>query len=105
MKQAHSQYEESESINSLSTDTFGQYTVSETGSPMKLKVNTDKGNSFFYNFDQIHWSSENGGYASSYVCTVSIKSWDSWVSLLGPEFGVNVPSISGNPVVYVVDGR
>jgi hypothetical protein len=73
---------------------------------MKLKVTTDKGNSFFYNLDQIYWSSENEGYTPSCARTVTIKSEDSWVSLLGPKFAVDVPSLSGNPAVYVVvDGR
>jgi len=39
------------------------------------------------------------------ISTVLKKVGGGWNNLIGPEFTINVPSASGNPVVYiVVDG-
>ena len=147
------------SVSPGTTVELGPFTVTETGSAMRLKATTARGNSFPCNLGLLYWNDVNGWYTPSlgiavtilnewgqyeiivedgdspknevgyyksdgnehddiqktflvgdeyptYYVTVKKKSGGSWPTLLGPQYAVNVPSASGDPIVtVVVDGR
>ena len=60
------------SVSPSSTENLGPFTVSDTDSALRLKVTTDKGNTYPCNLGLLYWNDVNGWYTPSLGVSITI---------------------------------